>query len=270
LKVNCSLSDGGERPTSNTILVVSTAPADGQFARATLSTEYDYYTPGSKVTINALGTDAVGTKVDLPANVQWQIKEEGMGTIDNGVFISNGTEGRVTIQVVYDGNVVGEKIITVAIPDKLTFDQPVVTVPFGKTAKIPLKASANIDGVDYEIGFGENDVTFAITNAALGSFNGLHFTAVDEDNAPADITSIVTATLNMGTRSTATVQLNLGKGSKVLWDFEGGQSDIDIWNVVNNRKNAAHFEHTIAVGKNGADILSSFEYVEEVLRNKGY
>ena len=45
----------------------------------------------------------------------------------------------------------------------------------------------------------------------------------------------------------------------------------DGWTVrTRDRKNAAHFEHTVAVGKNGADILSSFEYVEEVLRNKGY
>ena len=45
----------------------------------------------------------------------------------------------------------------------------------------------------------------------------------------------------------------------------------DGWTVrTRDRKNAAHFEHTIAVGKNGADILSSFEYVEEVLRKKGY
>jgi methionyl aminopeptidase len=31
---------------------------------------------------------------------------------------------------------------------------------------------------------------------------------------------------------------------------------------------SAHFEHTIAVGKNKADILSSFEYIEEVLKTK--
>ncbi|MFL5762630.1 MAG: type I methionyl aminopeptidase [Bacteroidia bacterium] len=29
---------------------------------------------------------------------------------------------------------------------------------------------------------------------------------------------------------------------------------------------SAHFEHTIAIGKNKADILSSFEYIEEVLK----
>ncbi len=243
LKVNCSLSDGGERPTSNTFLVISTAPADGVFARATMSTDYDYYTPGSSVKFNVLGTDAVGTKVEIPEDAQWQIKEAGMGTVENGVFKSNGTEGTATVQMVYDGKVVGEKAIAIATPDTLYFDQPVVTVPFGKTAKIPVKATATIEGVAYEIGLGDNDVTFTTTNEDLGSFEGLNFAAVSEANAPDDITSTVNATLNMGANPTATVQLNLGKGSEVLWDFEAGQADIDVWNVVNNRKNEAHWDY---------------------------
>ncbi|MBR4030729.1 MAG: phosphodiester glycosidase family protein [Clostridia bacterium] len=243
LKVNCSLSDGGERPTSNTFLIVSTAPSDGVFARATISTDYDYYTPGSSVTFSTLGTDAVGTKVDIPSDIQWQIKEHGMGVIENGVFRSNGTEGKVTAQIFYNGNVVGEKTITIVTPDQLSFEQPIVTIPYSKTAKIPVKATATIDGVSYEIGLGDNDITFTTTNTALGSFDGLNFTAVSEQKAPADITSVVTATLNMGTNPTATVQLNLGKASEVLWDFEGGQADIDVWNVINNRKNAAHWDY---------------------------
>ena len=247
LKVNCSLSDGGERPTSNTFLIVSTAPADGVFARATMSTEYDFYTPGSSVTFTALGTDAVGTKVEIPDDAQWQIKEAGMGTVANGVFTSNGTEGTVTVQMVYDGNVVGEKTITIATPDELSFEQPIVTIPFGKTAKIPVQATATVNGVKQVIGLGENDVTFTTTNAALGYFSGLSFVAVEEAAAPADITSLVTATLTMGTNPTATVQLNLGRASQVLWDFEGGQADVDVWNVINNRKNAAHWDYELAL-----------------------
>ena len=243
LKVNCSLSDGGERPTTSTILVISTAPADGVFVRATIDAEYDYYTPGSSVMFSALGSDAVGTKVDIPSDVEWKIKEAGMGTIENGLFTSNGTEGTVTVQMVYNGNVVGEKTVTIVTPDTLFFEQPVVTIPFGKTAKIPVKATANIDGVDFEIGLGANDVTFTTTNSDLGSFDGLNFVAVAEENAPADLTSTIVATLNMGNNPTATVSLGLGKASEVLWDFEGGQADIDIWNVINNRKNAAHWDY---------------------------
>ena len=49
---------------------------------------------------------------------------------------------------------------------------------------------------------------------------------------------------------------------KLKWHNDGwGVSTID-------GKCAAHFEHTVAVGMGKADILSSFEFVEEVLRNK--
>lgn len=46
--------------------------------------------------------------------------------------------------------------------------------------------------------------------------------------------------------------------------------ETDGWTVrTRDRKNAAHFEHTIAIGSNGrADILSTFDFVEEVLRDK--
>ena len=40
----------------------------------------------------------------------------------------------------------------------------------------------------------------------------------------------------MGSNPTLNFQLQLGRGSDVLFDFEGGQSDVDIWNVIDNRK----------------------------------
>jgi exopolysaccharide biosynthesis protein len=42
LKVNNSPSDGAERPTTTGILFISTAPATGEFARASITTENDY------------------------------------------------------------------------------------------------------------------------------------------------------------------------------------------------------------------------------------
>ena len=43
----------------------------------------------------------------------------------------------------------------------------------------------------------------------------------------------------------------------------------DEWSVrTRDRKFAAHFEHTIAVGAGEADILSSFKFIEEVLGDK--
>ena len=42
--------------------------------------------------------------------------------------------------------------------------------------------------------------------------------------------------------------------------------DKDRWTIrTADGKPAAHFEHTVAVGMAKADILSSFDYLEEVL-----
>ncbi|PRZ02222.1 type I methionyl aminopeptidase [Marinilabilia salmonicolor] len=52
--------------------------------------------------------------------------------------------------------------------------------------------------------------------------------------------------------------INLGKRHIV--------QEADGWTIrTRDRKVSAHFEHTVAVGKNEADILSSFKFVEEVL-----
>lgn len=45
--------------------------------------------------------------------------------------------------------------------------------------------------------------------------------------------------------------------------------ESDGWTVrTKDRKYAAHFEHTVAVGPGKADVLSTFEYIEEVLGDK--
>ena len=45
--------------------------------------------------------------------------------------------------------------------------------------------------------------------------------------------------------------------------------EADRWTVrTRDRKMAAHFEHTVAVGLGKADILSSFEFIEQVLGDK--
>lgn len=53
---------------------------------------------------------------------------------------------------------------------------------------------------------------------------------------------------------------------------QGGRQIVmesDGWTVrTKDRKFAAHFEHTIAVGMSKADILSSFEFIEKVLGDK--
>ena len=52
--------------------------------------------------------------------------------------------------------------------------------------------------------------------------------------------------------------INLGKRNIVM--------EKDNWTISTLDKSvSAHFEHTLAIGKNSADILSSFKFVEEIL-----
>jgi methionyl aminopeptidase len=52
--------------------------------------------------------------------------------------------------------------------------------------------------------------------------------------------------------------INAGRAGVKFWEDGWTVSTVD-------KKTSAHFEHTIAIKKGKADILSTFEYIEEVL-----
>ena len=113
-------SDGSERPTINSVILVSKATATGEFDHAVLSSEYEYYAPGTSATINAKGVDAAGTTAELPSEgITWELSDQSFGTISDGVFSSNGKKGDVTVKMLHNANVVGEKVIHVVDPDEL-------------------------------------------------------------------------------------------------------------------------------------------------------
>lgn len=56
--------------------------------------------------------------------------------------------------------------------------------------------------------------------------------------------------------------INAGRAAVKFWDDGWTVSTVD-------KKPSAHFEHTVAIKKGKADILSTFEYIEEVLKQKG-
>ncbi len=57
--------------------------------------------------------------------------------------------------------------------------------------------------------------------------------------------------------------INLGRKEVV--------QDKDGWTIITaDRLPSAHFEHDVAIRKDKADVLSTFEYIEQVLKNKNY
>jgi methionyl aminopeptidase len=48
------------------------------------------------------------------------------------------------------------------------------------------------------------------------------------------------------------------------------RQESDGWTITTaDKQPSAHFEHTVAIKAGKADVLSTFEYIEEVLTTKG-
>ena len=223
LKVNNSPSDGGERPTTTGILFISTAPANGEFYKAHISTEDTYYTPNSEVQFDAIGTDMGGTEVEIPADAVWQLSDPSFGTIDNnGLFVSNGKEGEVTAQIVYNGEVVGSATINIVIPE-INFKNETIVIGYENSMVLPIEVTTNEgrNTVTYKPG----DIVYTLSDAGLGTIVGDEFTACSESTGLKNGT--LTAVICGQTDKAATANIRFGKASNIIHDFEDGELIID-------------------------------------------
>ena len=223
LKVNNSPSDGAERPTTTGILFISTAPANGEFYKAHISAENQFYTPNSKVQFTAIGTDMVGTEVEVPADAIWQLADSSFGTIEDGVFTSNGKEGEVTVQLVYNGEVVGETAITIVLPD-ITFKNETIVIGYGDSMYLPIEVTTN-EGRN-TVTYSADDIVYTLSDEGLGIIDGDMFTACDESAGLTEGT--ITAVICGQTEKTVSAKIRFGKASEIAYDYEDGEFLIDV------------------------------------------
>jgi len=211
--------DGAERPTIHSVLVVSNVGKTGILDNVNIESEYEYFAPYTSYVFDAQAIDTHGYAMDMPSDAVWALSDNTFGTIENGVFSSNGTLGEVDVQVISTGAVVGQKTIHVANPTTLKFTQESTTLPYGKSTLLDFTATigeANVylDGSSFE---------YTLSNPNAGTLDGLKFTATDDDSVSGTtITAIYKAT-----GETLTFVVNLGKGSEILFNFEDG--DISDW-----------------------------------------
>ncbi len=242
LKINNSPSDGAERSTTSGILFISTAPATDEFVHAQIATDYNYYTPNSAVQFNVVPTNLVGDVVQMPADAVWQLSDDSFGTITNdGLFTSNGTIGQVSAQIVYNGEVMGEKEINVVWPTDFAFASAAMTIPLGKT--VPIELVATYNGPESYVAIKEEDVTFVLSETSLGTISGFEFTS-NSDETLEVTTGTLTAEIN---DLTAVTTVTLGKGSEVIFDFEADE-DLGKWvlrdyNVEFSKAVGSHTNH---------------------------
>ena len=137
LTVVNSPSDGYARSVSTSLIAVSTAVVSTEFSRAAISSEYDYLTVGTALELNAVGVSSSGHAAVIPENAVWQLSDDTMGTIENGVFVA-AQKGEVEVQLAVDGEVVGSKKLYVVMPDKVAFEYDTLNVIYGVPTELPV------------------------------------------------------------------------------------------------------------------------------------
>ena len=219
IQVTSTPSDGSERAVSNGLVMYTTTPPSDTFEKAEITAESLYVTPGSQVKVSAIGISPAGTAAQIPVNAVWTATN---GTVTDGVFVSDGTIGEAEVALTVDGEVVGSTTINVVLPDTIAFTRETMTVPFGATVELEVTAKYGL----YDVVLKDGDITMTVADTAVGTVSGNMFTA-----AATGTGTTITATVNGVGDVADTIQIVLGKGSEVVFDFEAGSAgaDLDNW-----------------------------------------
>lgn len=169
-------SDGYARSVATSLVAISTAKSSKEFDHANITSDYDYLTIGTSLTMTATGVSNTGNAAVLPEGAAWQVSDEAIGSITaDGVFTAL-DNGEVEVQLVVDGTVVGSRRLYVVLPDNVTFPKDSMNVVLGMATEIPVE-------VTYEgnlVAYNENDVLLFPEYDAVGYFEGNVFHAAEE------------------------------------------------------------------------------------------
>ncbi len=210
-------SDGSERATINSVILVSKAKATGEFDHAVLSADYDYYAPGTKATINVKGVDTAGSPAELPTDgITWAVSDNSFGTVADGVFASNGKKGDVTVKMLYNGEVVGEKLIHIVDPQVFALSLDETVLPYGKSMTIDFACTYGAD--DWAVCV-DGAYTLKLSDETAATLNGNTLVATKDETI---LGVNVTAVYNPNPNVTDVLKVTYGKGSEIVFDFEDG------------------------------------------------
>ena len=223
--------DGTERNVSSSLIFVSTANPDGEFDHFSISPNNLVYTQYSEIQFTAQAVDASGAEIDeskIPEGIKWELSDESenLGSINqDGMFVSNGSEGEVTVnKVMPDGQIVGTTTITICAPDEITWTNDEVSLGFAESTDLGLVAKYQ----GREVVVKDGDFNWNITpdpgyenyighEELIGTFNGNIFTSSDKNTVNATISATYAHKAN-GVK--ASIHTIIGKLPTVVMDFE--------------------------------------------------
>ncbi len=214
LEVTSKPSDGYARSVSTSLMMVSTAPSSTKFDHARLDSEYSIATTGTPLKITPVGLSATGNVVPLPENCTWKIATNATrATItEDGVFTGK-RNGTFEVQLLSGDEIIGQKSIRVAAPNKIYFERKSMDVVYGSRIDIPIAAVSSGKAV----AINESDIILSVEPASVGTFDGYNFIAVEESSAK---NATITASLKSNSSITSTMTLNLYKQGENTFDFD--------------------------------------------------
>lgn len=224
LTIQNTPSDGTERVVASTLLLVSTAEGSGKFDHASLTPNNLVYIAGATVPFQAAGVDTAGLPTNVPEGVTWSLADSAYGSMDatTGVFKSNGKCGTVTVNLNYEGKVVGATSIEVQEPESISFAAEAINLAFKATSDLGLKViykerDVNLSGVSLD--WSIKSLTEGVGPEGIGSFEDNLFTSVKaKQTLNAEIT--VSYTKEDGTVLSDTISVEIGRMPQVILDFE--------------------------------------------------
>ncbi|MBQ8746651.1 MAG: phosphodiester glycosidase family protein, partial [Clostridia bacterium] len=223
-------SDGFQRSVSASLMFVSTAPSATAFDHAKIESDYSYATVGTPVQLTPVGVSATGASAELPAGTTWAVSDAAAASVDaNGVFTGYRL-GPVTVYLMLDGAVIGQKTMTVANPDKIYFKKATIDAVYESAITLPVAARYE----NKEIAINENDVIFSFDNPAAATISG--FTFVGHEASGLKVVK-VSATLAAFAEATASITVNLYRQGENTFDFEkatGGDRLLAWYRTVTN------------------------------------
>ncbi|MEW9124481.1 MAG: phosphodiester glycosidase family protein, partial [Thermotaleaceae bacterium] len=254
-----SPSDGGERTVANSFLILANTASDHVFSRAAIAPQDKAYTPNSTIKFTAAGMDASGASAALPQEgLVWRLSDNSFGEIDptTGQFVSNGKQGQVEIQLVWEestntvtGSVYGQSQHT---EDNVTESVTESVYKDSNTVSQMLLAEGEIIGTTYleiampdSLSFNQPEISLPFDSSSDLGFKAQYrgrdvilksgdilwdipagTGTMDTNNifhsSPSGSASgLITATL-AGTSLTASIDVKVGQLPVVLYDFEDG------------------------------------------------
>lgn len=224
LTIQNTPSDGTERVVASALLLVSTVEGSGKFDHASLTPNNLVYIAGATIPFQAAGVDTAGLPTNVPEGVTWSLADSAYGSMDaaTGVFKSNGKCGTVTVNLNYEGKVVGATSIEVQEPESISFAAEAINLAFKATSDLGLKViykerDVNLFGVSLD--WSIKSLTEGVGPEGIGSFEDNLFTSVKaKQTLNAEIT--VSYTKEDGTVLSDTISVEIGRMPQVILDFE--------------------------------------------------